>query len=242
MGLLDVSTGKNYLKIMKVEDDKGRTVARFVRKASSSDPLAVSRVNANNETVFERYHGGLKGILTDVVAKTVEFGGKKIPFWEFTINDGESEFVLSVPIRSSQARGIFYRLPNMTIGETIVIHAGWDDGGEITDERGTRTKAARIFTWITQEGKTVPQYWTKDHPNGLPELKQVEFKGELQYDDIAVIEFLYEWLEGEFRAKLNGVSVEMTTDRENLKDTLDENKAESTEDEIGQETDDDLPF
>ena len=58
--------------------------------------------------------------------------------------------------------------------------------------------------FINQDGQSVKHAYTKDAPNGLPQMTQVTVKGEKIWDDTDRIEFLYQMVMDTIVPKLAG--------------------------------------
>ena len=135
------------------------------------------RVNKNGKTVHETFYKALKGRITDIKEKDGDFGKQ----WIITLQDesGVNE-VLQFQYSSGYANGFLRALPNVDFSLDVLIAPNMKIEGE--------KKKTTIF--LTQNGKALPWYYTKDKPNGIPDLKQIKVKGKLTYDDSEIMEFL----------------------------------------------------
>ncbi len=68
--------------------------------------------------------------------------------------------------------------------------------------------------FITQDGNPVKWFYTKDTPNGLPELKQVKVKGKLTWDDSDTMEFLEKMVKTEIAPRLSKSGVAVSASNE----------------------------
>jgi hypothetical protein len=48
----------------------------------------------------------------------------------------------------------------------------------------------KVTLFLQQGGKALKHAYTKDEPNGLPQMKQIKVKGVMQWDDTEMMEFL----------------------------------------------------
>jgi hypothetical protein len=164
---------------------------KISQKVSADTPGAVERVNKNGAKIHELKFSSVSGIVRDVKLKEDATYGNQ---YEISIQDADENYVLQVPQSGRLASSFLSRIPNMDRTGYIKIET-WS-----TEEDG-KTKQ---FLTVRQNDKVVPPFYSKDNPNGLPQMTQVKVKGIMQWDDSDQLEFykgkVTEW----FTAKPEG--------------------------------------
>ncbi len=64
--------------------------------------------------------------------------------------------------------------------------------------------------FINQEGVPIKHAFTRDNPNGMPDMEQVTVKGQQVWDDTKRLEFLHNMVATQIIPKLEGVPAEVT--------------------------------
>jgi hypothetical protein len=148
------------------------------------------RVNKNGKTVHEEFYKGWKGRITAIATKDHPEYGK---FWNVTLTDETGDAILQMNYSSGYAAAFLKMLPNVNLSGDVVITPKLTIDGD--------KKKTSLF--ITQHGEPVKWYYTRDNPNGLPELKKIKVKGKEQWDDSDVMEFLEKMVNTEIVPKLS---------------------------------------
>lgn len=148
----------------------------FTLRADESTPNAVKRINKNGKEVWELLYNKLEGKITNVSIEEGEYG-KEL---EVTVLAGSTKFALQMPASGGYAFGLLSRLPNVDFNQSIVFRPY-----SIYDKEKDRNKNYLV---LYQSGKgynkdSVPSAFTKENPNGLPELEEITVKGKKQWDD-----------------------------------------------------------
>jgi hypothetical protein len=171
---------------------------------------SIERVNKTGRTVHETFHKALKGRITDIQAKDTDFGKQ----WIVTLQDetGQNE-KLQFQYSSGYANGFLRALPNVDPSKEVIIAPNMQ-------EKDGKKKTTVFLSQLDSDGKWSPLKWhyTKDEPNGIPDLEQKKVKGKTVYDDSEIMEFLEKMVNTEFLPKLKGVAA-------SVGDTEEEDKA-----------------
>lgn len=138
---------------------------------------SIERVNKNSKTVHEEYYKGWKGRITGIAVREHKDYGK---FWNVTITDEDGDAILQMNYSSGYANAFLKTLPNVDLSADVNIVPNL----KIENDK----KKTTLF--ITQHGQPVKWYYTKDDPNGLPQLRKIKVKGKDTWDDTEVMEFL----------------------------------------------------
>lgn len=162
---------------------------QICKKVSKPTAISKERVNKNGVTVHEEYYKGWKGQITAIeIREHKEFG----KFWNVTLTDEQGDAVLQMKYSSGYATAFLKMLPNVDLKSDVIITP------KLTIE-GDKKKTS---LFITQHGQPIKWFYTKDNPNGLPELKKIKVKGKEQWDDSDIAEFLENMVNTEIIPKL----------------------------------------
>lgn len=157
-------------------------------------PGAVKRERADGKVVYEIRYDSVSGVIKDVRTKDDEFNGKKIKKLVVVLADGGEEYQIETNISSRYAKSLLFALPNVDLTRPVIISPWYKE----VDGR------AKMSVYIKQGEEDIPWHFGKrDNPNGLPELKEVVFKGEKTWDDYDQIVFLTKYIETDLRKKLD---------------------------------------
>jgi len=106
----------------------------------------------------------LEGNLVDLSFEDEEFDGKKFRKAVIVLDDGELTMKFSTKVGDGYGRQILGKLPNCDLSEPVQISLTYSEEG------GKKNSGA----FVSQGRENIKQMWTKDHPNGCPDLKVVE--------------------------------------------------------------------
>lgn len=162
---------------------------KICKKVQKKTAISVERVNKNGVTVQEEYYKGWKGLITAIAVREHKDFGK---FWNVTLTDDQGDAILQMNYSSGYANAFLKTLPNIDLSSDVVITPNLKMEGD--------KKKTTLF--ITQHGVPIKWAFTKDNPNGIPELKQVKVKGKMTWDDSDLMEFLEKMVMTEIVPKL----------------------------------------
>lgn len=151
----------------------GKIVRKFLQPTAES----VTRTNKENKVVHEESYKGWKGKIIDIEFKDHKDYGR---FVNVTIDDGDGLAILQMKQGSGYATAFLKTLPNVDLSTEVLISPSMKIEGD--------KKKTSLF--VNQHGVALKWAYTKDNPNGIPELKQIKVKGKLTYDDSDIVEFL----------------------------------------------------
>lgn len=178
MGLANREGGK-YITILG---------GKFCVRVPEGTPGAVKRVNKIGKTVYEVFYDSFTGKLMNIRTRDGEYGKT----WEFDFKDGGEVYTLQLSYSNSYATNILKILPNVDLSKEMKVQPAQkiEDG---------KTKSS---LFISQDGTTLKHAFTKDNPNGLPQMEQVTVKGQTVWDDTKRLAFLQEMVETKIIPKL----------------------------------------
>ena len=179
------------------------TDGRICRTFKAATAKSIERVNKMGKIVHEEFMDGLSGRITEIKTKDHPDYGK---FWLITLTDGDWSGVLQIKYSSGYASAFLKMILNVDLSKDVTIVPKMTIDGD--------KKKASLF--IMQEGIPLKHFYTKDNPNGLPQMKKIKVKGKETWDDTEMMEFLEKMVFTEVVPKLNGASSEDSKEIEDL--------------------------
>lgn len=136
----------------------------------------------------------IEGYLVGLEIRDDEYQGKKYKKLCLDIVYESDRFQLQMKLDSGYGNAFCRISPN--IDPTLLL--------KITPTYQEVDGKGRAGMFINQGNAALKWAWTKENPGNLPQLEQVEFKGELHWDNKKQQEFFTNWLIGPngFRSKL----------------------------------------
>lgn len=186
MGLQNYEGGK-YITILG---------GKFCQRVDQNTPGAVSRVNKEGKTVFEKYYDAFTGKLVGIKTQDGAYGKN----WLFSFRDKEDVYNLQLGYSNGYAVAFLKMLPNVDITKEMKVSPK-------SEQEGDKTKTS---LFINQGGQPVKHAYTKENPNGLPQWEQITVKGQLVWDSTKQLEFLENMVTTQIAPKLDGVPQEAT--------------------------------
>lgn len=155
---------------------------KLAMKTNAENPNGLKRLNKNGVTVFEEFFTGVKGMIKQVAISDTQYGKELI----ISVVNGETTFVIQTSTSGGYSFGFLSRLPNVDFTQPVEIKPF-----DLIDKATNKKKNLLV---VYQEGKgyeknKVPSAFTKDEPNGLPQMKKIMFKGAEVWDDTERVEF-----------------------------------------------------
>lgn len=159
---------------------------RFTRRVDENFPGAEARVlkKGKNEgkTIYEYACDEIEGAITNISVRESPFGKNlKIEIDVSTPEDPDNTIVLEFKFSSGAGKALLKKLPNIDFSKDVILKAY-----AIFDKEKDRTN---YYITPYQEGKKIESAFTKDNPNGLPQLEKKKIKGETVWDDTEQLEF-----------------------------------------------------
>ena len=156
------------------------TNGKLVRQFSSPTEKSVSRVNKMGREVHEEFYDSLSGWLTDIKTKESEYGKS----WVLVLKDEQGSYNLEMKYSSGYATSFLKAIPNADLSEVITLSPKLIVDGD--------KKQSVLF--ISQNGKGLKHYWTKDNPRDLPQMKKVKVRGVDTWDDTERMDYLENYI------------------------------------------------
>lgn len=177
-------------------------IVRSYGGTKPEDVETTERVNKNGNTVYEQLYDFIQGKIIKAELKTHDEYGDSIIL---TLASGGQKANLQIKFDSAYGRSLLYKIPNINLEEEIKITPY-----SFVDKESGKT---RLGLTIYDPLEKVPNYYTKDDPNGMPQLKKVKFKGKDTWDNTDQIAFLKDKF-AEFASSLSGPEPEIEEESE----------------------------
>lgn len=159
---------------------------KLVRQHREPNPNTTTRVNKNGKTVHEEFFRDLVGNIVNIEVAPDRGYGKS---WNVTFQDGDDKYMVQMQYSGRYSSSFLKALPNVNPSEPVKFMP-WE-----MDDKNKPGKTITGVTMYQNDGngwvKILPAY-TKDEPNGLPEMKKVRVKGQDVWDDSDMMSFLEE--------------------------------------------------
>lgn len=166
MGLETKTDGK-YITILG---------GKFCQRVPEGTEGAIKRTNKLGNVVFEKFYDSFTAKLIDIKVKDSNYGKT----WNFVFKDKEEPYTLQLSYSNSFSTALLKILPNVDLTQEMKISPSVKE----VDGRD------RSSLFVNQNGQTIKHAFTRENPNGMPDMEQVTIKGALQWDDTKRLEFL----------------------------------------------------
>ena len=151
---------------------------KFCQRVDENTPGAIQRTNKLGKVVFEKFYDSFTGKLINIKTQDGNGYGKN---WIFDFKDSGEVYHLQLSYSNSFATAFLKMLPNIDLTKEMKISPS------IKEVDGKNKSSL----FVNQDGIAIKHAYTKDVPNGLPQMVQVKVKGDLVWDDTDRIEFLH---------------------------------------------------
>lgn len=173
----------NNAVFLSISDGK---ICKAVKQPTTD---SVTRTNKNNRIVHEEFFDSIKGKLTDIFTKDhAEFGKK----WVVRLEDDGIIYQLEFNYSSGYSQAFLKTLPNVDLSSAV----------KLTPKLSMEGDKKKTTLFVNQHGVALKHYYTKDSPNGIPELQKIKVKGKLTYDDSDIMQFLEDMVKSEILPKI----------------------------------------
>lgn len=163
---------------------------KIIQKVDKDTPGAISYEKEDKSVIYQLKHTYIEGFLTDINVTEKEFNGKKIKQWNLDIEDSGTNYQLQMSYSSGYASSMLKALLSPEMDFNLPV--------KLTPWAKVVNNKKKTSVYVSQNGEDIKWYFTKDEPNGLPPMKQVEYKGELKWDDFDMMT----WFEAQVKAKI----------------------------------------
>lgn len=200
----------------------GINEGKITQRVKEGDSGAEPRVKTDGTIIYERRFGYITGLLTGISIKSTPYGTTEIKSFVLQLSDVGENYQLEINYDSAYAKSFLKSIlnPEVDFSQNITLTPWY----KVQNDK----KKSAIY--LSQNGKQIDWYFTKDNPNGLPELKEVTLKGKVTYDDYDQMQFFEKQISEKILPKLSKPSTQTSFEYAKPEDT---NEAPGA---------DDLPF
>ena len=165
---------------------------KICRRVLSPTNLSKERVTKDGKVVHEETYSGWTGKIKDIQTRDSEYGKD----WRISLEDQDGTAVLSFKYSSGYAASFLKALPNVDLFNEVTL----------TPKMTIEGEKKRTTLFISQNGKSIKWFYTKETPNGIPSMKKVKVKGVETWDDTDMMEFLESMVNDEILPKIKDVT------------------------------------
>jgi hypothetical protein len=169
---------------------------KICRQLSAKTETSKERTNKNGKLVHEEFYDRISGMLTDIKVREVDIAGQQSKFWELKIEDEGKLYQLQFNYSSGYASCFLKSIPNADLTQRISFIP------KMTEENGKK----KTTLFVNQGGNALKHFYTKDNPNGLPQMTLTKLKGKDVWDDYDMMQFLEKMINEKIKPQLKGVT------------------------------------
>lgn len=175
---------------------------KFCQRVEAGTQGSVSRENKLGKTVHEKFYDSFTGKLVGIKTQDSTYGKS----WIFSFRDGGDVYHLQLSYSNSFAVALLKMLPNIDVTKEMTVSPS------VKEVDGKN----RSTLFVNQGGVAIKHAYTRDNPNGLPDMTKVMVKGQEVWDDTDRLKFLEEMVFDTIIPKLEGIhdSEEVTIDED----------------------------
>lgn len=165
---------------------------KFVQRVQEGTLGAKSRINKIGKEVHEVFHDSFTGKIVNIRTTDSPDYGKS---WYFDLEGDKDKkiYSLQLPYSNSFATALLKILPNVNLDEVMTL----SPSVKMIDGKNRSTM------FVNQNGNAIKHAYTKDAPNGMPDMVEITVKGQKVWDDTDRIEFLHAMVQRDILPKLN---------------------------------------
>jgi len=169
------------------------TKGQFTRRVSENHKGATPRVLEQGpntgKTIYEVFVDTITGQIVEMKVREGDYGKSFQILIDVTEDDLNPEF-FAVDFRfNSTGKSLLKKLPNIDLFKDVALVGYAIDGTNSKGEAVKNYYAVPYQGEISKAGKVLPAY-TKEEPNGYPEMVQKKVRGKNTWDDTDQLEFL----------------------------------------------------
>ena len=177
MGVGNETGGGAWLSVVK-----GTLTQRVKAGTEGAQERTIEKGPNAGSIVHELRYNYLEGKLERIYIQETDYGKS----WVFVVDDGQKAYNLTTGYSSGYAVGLLSRLLNVKLSVDIKIKSFYIKGDD---------DKYRGYLTIEQGGQKVEKAFTKEEPNGLPEVERVTINGEPVWDSTKRMQFFEKLVE-----------------------------------------------
>jgi hypothetical protein len=209
---LENREGGNFISIFS---------GKFAQRVQEGTEGAVARVNKLGKTVHEKFYDNFTGKLVGIKTTDGAYGKQ----WVFSFKDALDVYHLNLAYSNSFATAFLKMLPNIDLTKEMLVSPA------VKEVDGKQKSSL----FVKQNDAWIKSAYTRENPNGMPDLKQITVKGQLVWDDTDRMVFLEAMVEKDIKPKLpkDVAPVNTTKAQESLEEFANDLKGGAEEEDQG---------
>lgn len=162
--------------------------------------VSKGRFFLSSDKELETPYDELEGKVVDIGIRKDEYNGKTIEK-VFIVLEGEDgdRYGVYFPLDSYLTSSMMSYIRGVDFSKPITLHPKQEEKVKQNGETTTRQQFL-----ISQEGRFMKGYHTKETPNGLPAMKQVTLNGAIVWDKTDILNFYKETINKVLKAQIMG--------------------------------------
>jgi len=164
---------------------------KFCQRVQEGTEGAVQRTNKIGKVVNEKFYDSFTGKLVNIKVQDGTYGKS----WNFSFKDKEEVYTLQLSYSNSFATALLKMLPNADLSKEMKVSPS-------VKEVDGKNKSS---LFINQDGVALKHAYTRENPNGMPDMEQIVVKGEKIWDDTKRMAFLQTMVDNDILPKLGVV-------------------------------------
>lgn len=191
---------------------------KFSQRVQEGTEGAVARKNKLDKLVYEKFYDNFTGKLVGIKTQDGAYGKQ----WIFSFQDALDVYHLNLAYSNSFATAFLKMLPNIDLTKEMLVSPS------IKEVEGKMKSSL----FVKQGENWIKSAFTRENPNGMPQLKQITVKGQLVWDDTDAMAFLEEMVNRDIIPKLPKATLATTpkTAKEKLDEEFGDDKSGAQED------------
>lgn len=234
---------QNYSTYLSIFN--GQIVQEWRKKAPKEEHIPAGKELKTREITMGKNSGNtvwyvgydyVAGMLTNVKLDTEGDYGSRIIL---TIKDVDDTYILTIPVKSSYGQSFLFKMLNIDLSKEVSFEPWTMDEEQWRALTGKTKKGGKSGLTIRQgegDDNKIENVYTKDEPNGLPDLVRKETREGVKWYSDDRDDFLLGKLEDEFIPAVNGANNEPSKPAGNA------TNAPAPGADQQEEEEDDLPF
>lgn len=146
------------------------------------------------EDGVDKFYGWIEGYISDIKIIDDEYQGKKYKKLCVFVDDGMETLQLQTSMENGYGRAFCNIIKNVDLTKQVHFSVSY--------KKDEATGKGEASMFLSQDGKALKWYFTKDNPRDLPLLEKVTFKGKEEWDNSKQLNYYINMLLNEIKPNL----------------------------------------
>ena len=172
---------------------------KFCQRVPEGTEGAIQRTNKLGKVVWEKFYDSFTAKLVGIKVTDGAYGKS----WNFDFQDNGEVYHLQLSYSNSFATAFLKMLPNIDLTQEMKLSPS-------VKEVDGKNKSS---LFVNQNGVAIKHAYTRENPNGMPDMEEIVVKGVKVWDDTKRLAFLQNMIDTQILPKLpKNVSATPSTD------------------------------